>query len=58
MSPGFGQKNMELHVFMYADIHEHSNSEENEGEIPLVSRHNNSEGKIYTHFMVLVFNKS
>lgn len=32
-------------------------SEENEGKIPLLTGHNNSEKKIYTHFMLLFYNK-
>lgn len=48
---------MELRAFMYAIIHKHKDSKENEGEIPLVTRHNNSAGEIYPDFMVLVFSK-
>ena len=42
---------------MYACINEHRVSKENEEEIPLLTRHNNSEGKIYTHFTLLSFNE-
>lgn len=57
MSFVFGQKDTELRAFMCAHTHEHKDSKENEGEIPLLTRRNNSEGKIYTHFMLLYFNK-
>lgn len=57
MSFGFGQKNVALGPFMDAHTHEHKVSKKNEGEIPLLTRHNNSEGRIYRHFLLLVFNK-
>lgn len=39
---------------MYVHIDEHKNSKENKEEIPLLTRHNYSEGEII-HFLCLFF---